>query len=100
MATANITSTTTPTTTRSHPLLNLNPDEIRTASRIISRVVHEKRGSKCSIRFKSISLRESPKALLLPYLDAESAGVPVGSRPFVPRLVEVVYTIGDGREFF
>ncbi|GAD93404.1 hypothetical protein PVAR5_2014 [Paecilomyces variotii No. 5] len=100
MATANSPGTATTTTLRSHPLLNLNPNEIRRASHIISRVVHQKHGPTCPIRFKSISLHEPPKALLLPYLDAESAGTPAGSRPFVPRLVEVVYSIGDGRDFF
>lgn len=93
-------TTRTSTTIRSHPLLNLNPDEIRRASQIVSRVVREKKGTSYPIRFKSVTLHEPPKALLLPYLDAESAGVPVGSRSFVPCLAEVIYSLGDGSEFF
>lgn len=49
---------------------------------------------------KHVALHEPPKALLLPYLDAESAGFPPESRPYVPRLVSVIYTTNDGRDLF
>ena len=41
-----------------------------------------------------------PKALLMPYLDAESDNVPVELRPFVPRLVAVPYADESGLEAF
>ncbi|GAB7352695.1 hypothetical protein MBLNU459_g3054t1 [Dothideomycetes sp. NU459] len=49
------------------------------------------------LRFKNISQHEPPKALLLPYLDAEAAGVPVNQRPFVPRLIDVIWTTDNER---
>ncbi|BDD64240.1 hypothetical protein MAP00_009078 [Monascus purpureus] len=52
------------------------------------------------ITFKSISLHEPSKAILLPYLDAESEGVPVTQRPFVPRLATVIYSLENDRELF
>lgn len=87
---------------RPHPLHLLSPDEMTRASDIV-RGIAEKKGIKTSggdghgLHFKSISLCDAPKALILPYLDAEAAGVPVARRPFVPRLVSVIWSHGRER---
>lgn len=78
-----------------HPLHNITAAEIRRASEMVTRIVHRKESPSYPIRFKHIALQEPPKALLLPYLDAENAGVPIAARPFVPRLVSVVYHRAD-----
>lgn len=86
---------------RPHPLHNLNPAEIRRAAQIVSQTVREReKNDGYGFRIKNISLHEPPKALLMPYLDAESAGVPAGSRPYIPRLASVIYTTNGGRDLY
>lgn len=85
---------------RSHPLHSVTAQEISRASAIIKDFVRKDdaaRGIESKLRFKNISQHEPPKALLLPYLDAEAAGVPVDQRPFVPRLVDVIWTTDNER---
>lgn len=53
--------------------------------------------SSSDIRFKNISLHEPPKKFLLPYLDAEAAGVPLSQRPYVPRCLEVIWSAENER---
>lgn len=84
---------------RQHPLQNVTASEIRRATAVVQGCA-KARGSLKSIRFKYITLHEPPKALLMPYLDAESDGVPVDSRPFVPRLVAALYTDENTGEAF
>lgn len=90
--------------TRPHPLHFIKPSEIEKAAQVISRTVQARKNANASdsypIIFKSISLHEPSKAILLPYLDAESEGVPVAQRPFVPRLATVVYSLENDRELF
>lgn len=75
---------------RRHPLALLIPDEITTASTIVRDLVAKTEPSLLStLRFKSISLSEPPKALLLPYLDAESNKTAL---PFVPRCISVIWS--------
>ena len=67
--------------TRCHPLQLLNDAEIRQASSILVCQVHEQNngsGEQRKIHFKNVSLHDPPKALLLPHLDAEAAGVSSG----------------------
>jgi primary-amine oxidase len=86
---------------RPHPLHNITPAEIGRASQIVTSILQEGHGPSYAIYFKHIYLSESPKALLMPYLDAESEGVPAEQRPYVPRLAGVVYhTVDNPREFF
>lgn len=87
-------ASTTPATTtappRPHPLSFLTPQEITTASTIVKTLVAEQEPSlDPTLRFKSISLAEPPKALLLPYLHAEGNNTP---RPYVPRCVSVIWS--------
>ncbi|KAH8807776.1 copper amine oxidase [Xylogone sp. PMI_703] len=78
---------------RPHPLLPLKADEIAKAASIISEIVHKREDDTSrSIYFKYITLYEPPKAILFPYLDAESSGVAVVDRPFVPRCAQIAYT--------
>lgn len=78
---------------RKHPLLNISKEEVLRASKIALRCVRARENNKTlEVRFKNISLHEPAKAVLLPYLNAEAAGVPIHKRPFVPRCVEVVYS--------
>lgn len=84
---------------RQHPLQNITASEIRQAAEIVKNGI-KTRATLTSIRFKYITLHEPPKALLMPYLDAESDGIPVESRPFVPRLVAVLYADESGKEAF
>ncbi|KFY29838.1 hypothetical protein V494_08442 [Pseudogymnoascus sp. VKM F-4513 (FW-928)] len=84
---------------RRHPLRNINDCEIRQAVQIVRRSASEK-NSLLTIVFKQVKLQEPPKALLMPYLDAESDGVPFESRPLVPRLVSVLYTDKSGKNEF
>jgi primary-amine oxidase len=89
------------TFTQSHPLHIITDDEISRASAIVTRLVQEQdkaNGTKTHIRFKNISLHEPPKALLLPYLDAEAAGRPLSERPFVPRCVDVIWSSENERK--
>lgn len=89
-----------PSKQRKHPLHNITPDEISQASSLASRCLREReKDNSLRIRFKNISLSEPPKALLLPYLDAEAAGVAPRDRPYVPRCVEVVYAFHNEQKF-
>lgn len=82
---------------RSHPLHNLTADEICRATSIIKGVA-QKEGLKSKLWFKSVSLQEPPKAILLPYLDAEAAGVSIAERPFVPCCLEVIWSYDNERK--
>ncbi|KAL5591246.1 hypothetical protein FOVSG1_010135 [Fusarium oxysporum f. sp. vasinfectum] len=77
---------------RTHPLHALSEEEMLKAAEIVRTLVKEKFEGKEEVRFKHTTLSEPPKSLLLPYLDAESDGVPVSTRPFVPRCALVLYT--------
>lgn len=59
-----------------HPLASLQSHELV----IISRVVREYNSSKV-LAFRRILLREPPKALVVPYLQAELAGTPLPQAP-------------------
>lgn len=88
---------------RPHPLHSITDAEITSASSIIRKVVEETdtaNGTQSKLRFKNISQHEPPKSLLLPYLDAEAAGVPAKQRPFMPRCVDVIWTINNERDIF
>ena len=89
--------------TRSHPLHSITDTEIRQASAIVREILNKNdsiSGSQGSLRFKNISQHEPPKVLLLPYLDAEAAGVPASQRPFVPRCVDLIWTLNNERDVF
>lgn len=84
-----------------HPLHLLTADEIRSASSVL--VQQQERESKVSeagvkIHIKNISLHDPPKALLLPYLDAEAKGTPSAQRPYVPRCVDIIWSTNNGRK--
>lgn len=49
------------------------------------------------VHFKNVSLHDPPKALLLPYLDAEAAGS-TKNLPYVPRCVDIVWSTDNGRQ--
>lgn len=88
---------------RPHPLHSITDAEITGASAIVRKVVQEidaTNGTQSKLRFKNISQHEPPKSLLLPYLDAEAAEVPTEQRPFVPRCVDVIWTINNERDIF
>ncbi|KFZ03572.1 hypothetical protein V502_10836 [Pseudogymnoascus sp. VKM F-4520 (FW-2644)] len=84
-----------------HPLQNITASEIVQASEIALRYLREqeKLNPSTNVRFKNISLNEPPKALLLPYLEAEAAGVPEHQRPYIPRCIELVYAFYNEQEF-
>lgn len=84
-----------------HPLQNITASEIVQASKIALRYLREKEklNPSANVRFKNISLNEPPKALLLPYLEAEAAGVPEHQRPYIPRCIELVYAFYNEQEF-
>jgi primary-amine oxidase len=87
--------------TFTHPLHIITDDEISRASAIVTRLVQgqdKANGTKTHIHFKNISLHEPPKALLLPYLDAEAAGRLFSERPFVPRCVDVIWSSENERK--
>lgn len=73
-------------TVPTHPLGPLTGDEISRSSRLVAQSWPE--GTQ--FRFKSIKLREPPKAELFPYLEAEWAGKEL---PVIDRLSDVVYYI-------
>jgi primary-amine oxidase len=82
---------------RVHPLIGLSAAEITRAGSTLSKCLQQQADNlQKSIRFKHITLEEPPKALLLPYLDAESTGVAVAERPFVPRCAQLSYTEPNG----
>lgn len=94
------TQTTPPPIQRKHPLHNVTPTEISQASSIaLSHIRQQKDDPNLRVRFKNISLHEPPKALLLPYLDAEAADVTWSERPFVPRCISLIYACHNEREF-
>lgn len=81
-----------PVSPRRHPLIGLTADEIKKAASLCQRWVYgQTQNPELEVHFKHITLDEPPKALLLPYLDAEDAGVPVHERPFVPRAAQIIY---------
>lgn len=84
-----------------HPLHNISDGEISRATSIVKQLLQKKNADNGTEKvpwFKSVSLAEPPKSVLLPYLDAEAAGVPVSQRPFVPRCLEVIYSTDGERE--
>ena len=80
---------------RCHPLHFITPFEISIASSIVKDAL---KSAGTSIRFKNISIHEPPKALLLPYLNAEAQGVSIRERPFVPRCLDVIWSSGNERK--
>lgn len=82
--------------TRPHPLAILTDKELSAASVIVKKIVAAQEPS-LNIRFKSISLAEPPKSLLLPYLDAEAAGLSAESLPYVPRCVSCIWSADNER---
>lgn len=81
---------------RCHPLQLLSDTEISAASDALRKLVHSQHPT-ASVHFKNISLHDPPKALLLPHLDAEAAGTPFDQRPYVPRCVDITWTIDSDR---
>ncbi|EXJ76256.1 uncharacterized protein A1O5_00764 [Cladophialophora psammophila CBS 110553] len=80
-------------TDRRHPLRGLTPDEMKHAAAVLKKTLQQNAGgSTDNIRFQHITLDEPPKALLLPYLDAESAGVEPLKRPWVPRCARITWS--------
>ena len=85
---------------RPHPLHSITSTEIAKAAALLKSILSKRdavEGITSKLRFKNISIQEPPKALLLPYLDAEAAGVPIDQRPFVPRCVAVVWSSNNER---
>lgn len=82
---------------RCHPLSLLSDVEIRHASRILKQHVQRQYSEGSRVHFKNISLHDPPKALLLPHLDSEAAGVALAQRPFVPRCVDITWTVDSDR---
>ncbi|KAK5169032.1 uncharacterized protein LTR77_006341 [Saxophila tyrrhenica] len=80
-----------------HPLQLLTDQEIRAASATLLRYVSDSGKQQAKVHFKNISLHDPPKALLLPYLDAEAAGLPHEKRGYVPRCVDVIWSTENGR---
>lgn len=98
MATTIESASVAPTVASCHPLQLLNDKEIRTASSILRKHVQKSHGEHTKVHFKNVSLHDPPKALLLPYLDAEAAGVSHAKRGYVPRCVDIVWSIENGRK--
>lgn len=85
---------------RPHPLHSLMADEITRSFGLLKKLLRQKHGDlPPQFRIKDVSIREPPKALLLPYLNAEAAGIPPARRPFVPRCVDIVWSTGNDKEF-
>lgn len=82
---------------RPHPLHSISASELSLASNVLRRILAQRNGIH-AFRFKNVSLREPAKALLLQYLEAEAAGVAPQERPFVPRLVEIIWTTDNERK--
>ena len=80
-----------------HPLHLLKPEEVQEASSILLQSVRQKQEGE-RIHIKNVSLHDPPKALLLPYLDAEAAGTDARKRPYVPRCVDITWSTGGGRK--
>ena len=96
-----ITSTNSPSATTSHagrhPLHNINSAEISAARSILLEALQQRQIDAAAVHFKNVSLHEPPKDLLLPYLDAEAAGVPQSQRPFVPRCIDIIWSTDNER---
>lgn len=81
------------TVPRAHPLQILSESDIKQSVAILKDILSkETELSVEGLRFKNISLHEPPKKLLLPYLDAEAAGVPASQRPYVPRCIDLIWS--------
>lgn len=83
---------------RPHPLQLVTPSEVSLGSSVVRKLVHDRdaaNGTTTRFRFKSISLHDPPKALLLPYLDAEANGVAPSQRPYVPRCLEIIWSANN-----
>jgi primary-amine oxidase len=77
---------------RVHPLRGLTAGEIRLAAAILTKIQQAKSGeAPRTVRFQHITLSEPPKSLLMPYLDAESAGIESSKRPWVPRCARITW---------
>ena len=86
---------------RHHPLHSLMADEITKSAGLLKQLLREKHGElPTQLRIKNVSINEPPKALLLPYLNAEAAGIPSAQRPFIPRCVNIIWSTGSDREFY
>ena len=86
--------------TQCHPLQFLKDHEIKVARAILLghlESLGEGYGEQKQVHFKNISLHDPPKALLLPHLDSEASGVPFEQRPYVPRCVDITWTIDRDR---
>jgi primary-amine oxidase len=82
-----------------HPLQLLDDKEIRAATTILTKQLSSTLPAEDNkIHFKNISLHDPPKALLLPYLDAEAANLPHAQRGYVPRCVDITWSIQNGRK--
>jgi primary-amine oxidase len=80
-----------------HPLQPISKYEIVRATAIAAQLARKRYGEGVAMRYKSVALHEPPKALLLPYLDAEAAGTPPDERPFVPRCLDVIWAVDNER---
>lgn len=90
------------TMTRPHPLHGITAAEMTKAAELtfkIFGVSDPAERKQQTFRIKSIQINEPPKALLLPYLDAEASGVGADGRPFVPRCVSVIWSRDHDRVF-
>lgn len=87
------------TTTRIHPLKALTPEEMKHAAAVLTTIQKGNSGdASAMVRFQHITLNEPPKALLMPYLDAENAGVQASDRPWVPRCAKITWSQVDKRQ--
>jgi hypothetical protein len=85
---------------RIHPLRGLTADEIQHAGAILTKIQKAKSGDASrTVRFQHITLSEPPKALLMPYLDAENSLVEPSNRPWVPRCAKITWSqVHDRRD--
>ncbi|ANB11905.1 putative peroxisomal copper amine oxidase [Sugiyamaella lignohabitans] len=74
----------------SHPLDQLTADEINRAVKLI-----KSRYSGKLLHFKNVETEEPPKALLVPYLEAEKAGRPIAPPP---RIAYNIYYVLDDKK--
>ena len=72
--------------TVAHPLCPLSAAEISRASEL----VQSKWPAKTSLQFKTVTLEEPPKSILVPYLDAEHNAAPL---PSIDRKAFISYYI-------
>ena len=78
---------------RVHPLKGLTADEIKRAGEILVKIQKTKsKDAVRAVRFQHITLSEPPKALLMPYLDAENSRVEHSKRPWVPRCAKITWS--------